>query len=229
MTPKAANFLFLIITVLSKSTAARFDPDTYPACITDSDCQEVHNLPSHHVCFKYFCYPGHQGSLKLETGPLKSCQSKSDCPDAQTCFKQPLYISDGNERTGVCLTRDEGKMCLEHGSCSGNGSLDKCCKTSCCSQDYFQALKDLPCKSDTVCQMLRLGDQCCIDVMSISRSGYDQKCCDNPLGPVTTPSKNIDDQDIIEINSNLRHLQSDVKDTVCNGLSEDFKADLTVC
>ena len=55
---------------------------------------------------------------------------------------------------GVCLDGDSHERCEVHDDCAGKGG--KCCNAPdgyCCSEAYFGAMKELPCKENFGCQV----------------------------------------------------------------------------
>ena len=61
------------------------------------------------------------------------------------------YLPNCQVTNGVCLDSDSTEMCYEHGECAGKGG--KCCNGYCCSEDYFDAMKQLPCTNNEGCQV----------------------------------------------------------------------------
>jgi len=131
--------LFLVLLpTLSYGMTSINNTEIYKPCIpgfSETNCPENQN------CFRFFCYPK-AGSDE----PLKSCKKeKKDCKDPKTpkCYKNPSY--------GICVSDEDYDLCETHQGCQDKGLGDKCCGDYCCNQVYFDALLQISCNGNEVC------------------------------------------------------------------------------
>ncbi len=164
--------LLLCLTVLStcllsaEGKRVLRDTNKYPACLVDEDCLSYHKLADH-ACFQYFCYPFKRASSALEASAaadfedIPPCSLKRPCPNSaareggakrrgERQFCQRHY-DKRRVSVGVCLGEDTNRACSSHDDCSDAGG--KCCNNFCCGQEYYDALKRLPCTNDIGCQV----------------------------------------------------------------------------
>ena len=86
--------------------------------------------------------------------------------------------------------------CFNHHDCT---SPLKCVVGYCGDPTYLDALYDMECTEDQLCDDLLLGPECCLDIAGgVERlvsgdldSVWGKKCCDNIAAPVTIPPTNI--------------------------------------
>ncbi len=164
----AARCLLLVMAaVLSVTTEATILKNTtkYPACLVDDDCLSYHKLADH-ACFQYFCYPYKKAQEELKASEAKELADLPPCSRKQPC-KQPVGATNGKKPSemecfkhhdkrrvsiGVCVGESENRDCVAHSDCTGDAG-GRCCNGYCCGEEYFNAIKRLPCNGDLGCQV----------------------------------------------------------------------------
>ncbi len=158
------RWLLVLCALVVASTSAQVLRDTkkYPACLVDEDCLEYHKLADH-VCYQYFCYPHKKATEALEASQAGAFKDLPPCSRRRPCASS--QSGPGKERqvcrrhhdkrrvsVGVCVGERSNKECSSHSDCAGDAG-GFCCNEYCCGQEYFDALKRLPCSNDIGCQV----------------------------------------------------------------------------
>jgi len=219
------------------------DMDSFPACITDSDCKEEDG----YKCFQYMCFPWESAELMA---PYRSCKRRSDCAGLRAaeggdggqadCYR---HQDRRNVFAGICLPKSQLSTCYDHKECRGQGQGQglKCVNQVCGEAQYLEAIKDLGCKTDDYCKDLLLGTSCCLDisgsltgrssgVYSPVRFEWTKKCCSSTKSPVIPPKKELDDENIKTLDGRIKSFASLGMDKlICTSLDYSLLMKLDSC
>ena len=161
------------ITSATAATIATRNLTTFPACVTDIDCESVSlELSADFKCFQFMCFPWNNPDLQ---SPYKTCQKNSDCNSLEMeCFR---HQDRRNVLHGICLHISDLLKCFSHTDCL----VGQQCVVGWCGQpQYLEAIAALGCDSDSYCEDLLIGvvlwsiaiivDQCHISCVSVALS-----------------------------------------------------------
>ena len=129
----------------------------FPACVSDIDCQPVSlQRSADFKCFQFMCFPWNEPSLQA---PYTTCQRTSDCNSPELeCFR---HQDRRNVLQGLCLHSSHLLTCFSHSDCPDDL---QCVVGWCAPARYLDAIAELGCDSDGLCEDLLLGDACCYDL-----------------------------------------------------------------
>merc|ERR1711962_323257 len=193
-----------------QATPGLRDLTKFPACVTDQDCKAEDG----YKCFQYMCYPWNRSSREHK-GAFRSCSKSSDCNALEPeeggdgknadCYR---HQDRRNVFTGLCFPKSEMKQCFSHGDCAASGL--KCVNQICGDPAYLEAIRDLGCEQDNLCDDMLLGDHCCFDISgglegwNTGQADWGKKCCNNSKSPVIPPSPEINEKQIEKLNLRVK-------------------------
>ena len=144
-----------------------------PTCVS-SKIRRLQMLPVHVLPLERAHPPGACRQFAL---PGKTCQRTSDCNSPELeCFR---HQDRRNVLQGLCLHSSHLLNCFTHTDCPDDL---QCVVGWCAPARYLDAIAELGCDSDGLCEDLLLGDACCYDLRGAVLpegswpGGYDGPC-----------------------------------------------------
>lgn len=182
------------------------DLETFPVCLTDSDCSDISSRESEDFrCFQYMCFPWKSKAFDL---PFNRCQRRSECLETEDCYR---HQDRRKVFSGICLSKEEMTACFDHSECQ---SEQKCVNGYCGDKSYFKALLDTPCTEHSFCQDLLLGTHCCHDLsdvsqLSLGQATWAKRCC-TPVegqGPVIVTLDDMSQDHLAKLDKKLEEME----------------------
>jgi len=220
--------LGLLLSLLVVTNGTR-NLTNFPACVSDIDCQPVSlQRSADFKCFQFMCFPWNEPALQA---PYTTCQRTSDCNSPELeCFR---HQDRRNVLQGLCLHSSHLLTCFSHSDCPDDL---QCVVGWCAPARYLDAIAELGCDSDGLCEDLLLGDACCYDLRGAvlpegSWPGGEKRCCKEEVYPVIPPVQGLNRQQINRLNKKINDLFAPfgLDQLICEGVEPALMEELEAC
>jgi len=224
----AANSITTATTSATTTSATR-NLTTFPACVTDIDCESVSvDRSADFKCFQFMCFPWNSPDLQW---PYKTCQKNSDCNSTEMeCFR---HQDRRNVLHGICLDKSHLLKCFSHTDCPANR---ECVVGWCGEPEYLEAIAEMGCDSDSYCEDLLIGDACCYDLRGAvlpetTWLGGEKRCCKEEVYPVIPPAQGLNQRQINRLDKKINDLYAPfgLDQLICEGVSPELMGELNAC